>query len=51
MRQSQKAWVWRSSPTLAVGSPVEAYASVKAAEAPAEQQVMKGRSRELLPRS
>ncbi|OBZ19235.1 hypothetical protein A8L34_06860 [Bacillus sp. FJAT-27264] len=51
MRQSQKAWVWRSNPALATGSPAEAGAIVKGAEAPAEIQVLKGRSRDLLPRT
>jgi hypothetical protein len=51
MRQSQKAWVWRSIPALATGSPLEACATVKEAEAPAEIQVLKGRRRSLLPRT
>jgi len=50
MRQSQKAWVWRSISGLATGSPTEAYATTKEAEIPGDIQIMKGRSRDLLPR-
>ncbi|ULO08743.1 hypothetical protein H1230_08140 [Paenibacillus sp. 19GGS1-52] len=50
MRQSQKAWVWRSIPALATGSPVEAYATAKENEGQTEVHVLKGRSRSLLPR-
>lgn len=51
MRQSQKARVWRSIPALATGSPVEAYAIAKKTEDEIESQVIKGRSRNLLPRT
>lgn len=51
MRQSQKAWVWRSIPALSTGSPMEAYAVAKALEGETESQVLKGKSRKLLPRT
>ncbi|WP_410514368.1 hypothetical protein PaeBR_08245 [Paenibacillus sp. BR2-3] len=51
MRQSYKAWVWRSIPALATGSPAEAYAAAKENEVPKEVPVLKGRSRNLLPRT
>jgi len=51
MRQSQKAWVWRSIPALTMGSPVEAYAAAKANEVQEEVLILKGRSRNLLPRT
>lgn len=50
MRQSQKAWVWRSIPAITTGSPVEAYALTRKTEE-IESQVIKGRSRNLLPRT
>ncbi|MCL6602538.1 MAG: hypothetical protein K6T94_06625 [Paenibacillus sp.] len=51
MRQSQKAWAWRSIPALATGSPTEAYATAKGAEVQGEILIMKGRSRNLIPRN
>jgi hypothetical protein len=51
MRQSQKAWVWRSIPVLATGSPMEASALARKSEGELETQVIKGRSRNLLPRT
>ena len=51
MRQSQKAWVWRSHPAIQAGSPREAYAIAKGAQVQEEMLVMKGQSRNLLPRN
>lgn len=51
MRQSQKAWVWRSIPSLPTGSWVEASAVAKESKDEMESQVLKGRSRKLLPRT
>ncbi|MEC0133785.1 MULTISPECIES: hypothetical protein [Paenibacillus] len=51
MRQSQKAWVWRSIPALPAGSPMEACALAKKLEGETEPLVIKGRSRNLLPRT
>lgn len=51
MRQSQKAWVWRSSPALTTGSLMEACALAKRLEGETEPQVIKGISRNLLPRT
>lgn len=52
MRQSQKAWVWRSIPALVTGNPTEAYASAITMENEAHSEILilKGKSRNLLPR-
>lgn len=51
MRQSQKAWVWRSIAALTTGGLMEACAIAKEMEEEAEALVIKGKSRNLLPRS
>lgn len=51
MRQSPKAWIWRSIPALSTGSLTEASALAKKLDSEAESYVIKGRSRNLLPRS
>ncbi|WP_157793993.1 hypothetical protein [Paenibacillus donghaensis] len=51
MRFSQKAWVWRSLPPFAAGSPAEASASARSNEDPQDQPVLRGRKRIFLPRS
>ncbi|MDT3426647.1 hypothetical protein J2Z22_002173 [Paenibacillus forsythiae] len=50
MRQSPKAWAWRTLAALPVGSFMEASANAKESERLSEH-VLKGRSRDLLPRS
>ncbi|BCG60465.1 hypothetical protein [Paenibacillus sp. URB8-2] len=50
MRQPTKAWAWRTLAAFPVGSPKEAAASVKESEW-LSKDVLKGRSRNLLPRS
>ncbi|QWU15052.1 hypothetical protein SAMN04487895_109260 [Paenibacillus sophorae] len=50
MRQSSKAWVWRNLAALPVGSFKEASANAKESEW-LSKHVLKGRSRNLLPRS
>jgi hypothetical protein len=51
MRQSQKAWMWNSIQGYAAGSMAEASAAAKGAEEQREVQILKGRSRSLLPRT
>ncbi|MEK8215770.1 MULTISPECIES: hypothetical protein [unclassified Paenibacillus] len=51
MRQSQKAWVWSVLPAYAAGSAAEAAAAAKGTVEQQETDVLKGRSRSLLPRT
>ncbi|WP_155986893.1 hypothetical protein [Paenibacillus durus] len=50
MRQSPKAWAWRTLAAFPAGSFVEASANAKESEW-LSKHVLKGRSRNLLPRS
>lgn len=51
MRQSQKAWIWSRIQVLSTGSLVEACTVAKESKEETECQVLKGRSRNLLPRT
>ncbi|WP_379134971.1 hypothetical protein [Paenibacillus sp. sgz500958] len=51
MRHSPKAWIWRNIPPLAVGSSTEAWASAKSMETEGEILNLKGKGRNLLPRT
>ncbi|GGF94471.1 hypothetical protein GCM10010912_44260 [Paenibacillus albidus] len=51
MRQSRKAWIWSSNGVLTAGSPAEVNVQARAGEDPAALNVLKGRSRDLLPRT
>ncbi|WP_157764135.1 hypothetical protein [Paenibacillus borealis] len=51
MRQSQKAWIWNSIQSSTAGSMTEAAATARGAGEQREPQMLKGTSRNLLPRT
>ncbi|WNS43659.1 hypothetical protein [Paenibacillus sp. MMS20-IR301] len=51
MRYSQKAWTWNSIQGYTAGSMPEAFAVARAGGDEKELQILKGRSRGLLPRT